>query len=279
MPRAQIYAAILVCLASQGQAVGGGKTLRLPLKSSLAPRNFYLVSSLSIQDTHERQIPFSSIQGYKMPQHTTPRQPLSCENCRKRKIKCPSGPAPCLTCVRRGHSDTCYYKRNANNTQQASANENELLYRIRNLEDLLKQQIAQSSQSPPEPRLGSTPTRSDDASSSEGSVKTALRTKALQTGTIFRSAAGYEHFVPRASTLGVNLVHELVESVPSPSSASNFPFSSDPISVRSTLLDMLPPLRQCDELERVYFEVFSPVSCKSPIEEKSNISIAIPRSP
>jgi Fungal Zn(2)-Cys(6) binuclear cluster domain len=169
-----------------------------------------------------------------MPQHTTPRQPLRCENCRKRKIKCQSGQVPCATCVKRGYAQTCYYKRNADVPQHSHPNESELLHRVRNLEDLLKQQIqiAQSSQSPTEPR-GCTiaiPTKSNDNSPSPRSKTPSVTTRARQTGTIVTSPAGYQRFVPRSSTLDTSLVHELAESVPSPLFSSNFPFSSDTTS-------------------------------------------------
>jgi hypothetical protein len=132
-----------------------------------------------------------------MPQHTTPRQPLSCENCRKRKIKCQSGQVPCATCVKRGHAQTCYYKRNADVPQHSHPNESELLHRVRNLEDLLKQQIqiAQSSQSPTELRGGAIPTRSNENSPRSGSETPSVTTRARQTGTIVTSPAGYQHFV------------------------------------------------------------------------------------
>jgi hypothetical protein len=204
-----------------------------------------------------------------MPQHTTPRQPLSCENCRKRKIKCQSGQVPCATCVKRGYAQTCYYKRNADVPQHSHPNESELLQRVRNLEDLLKQQIqiAQSSQSPTELRGGAIPTRSNENSPRFGSETPSVTTRARQTGTIVTSPAGYQHFVPRSSTLDTSLVHELAESVPSPLVSSNFPFSSGTTSSRNALLDILPPLRQCDELKGAFFEVFSPVSCENPVLE------------
>lgn len=202
-----------------------------------------------------------------MPQHATPRQPLSCENCRKRKIKCynSSGQVPCATCVRRGHSQSCFFRRlglgvSDISQQGSSTNEGELLYRIRNLEDLLAQQIAQSCPRPPQ-RLGSTPTRSDGPSSCpenrlDSTPSPIHRTH--QSGKIITSSAGYQYFSPRASAQDTSLVLELAESGPPPSSTTSFPFS-DTICARGTLLDTLPPSRQCDELKCVFFEVFSPV--------------------
>lgn len=200
-----------------------------------------------------------------MPQHTTPRQPLSCENCRKRKIKCHSGQVPCATCVKRGYAQSCFYKRSEYradlppNNQNSHRNESELLHRVRNLEDLLKQQIqiTKSSQSPPEHWRGNTPSRSNDSSPRFGSETPSGTIKPQQTGTILTSPGGYQHLVPRGSALDAGLV--LTESVPSPLCASNFPFSSETTVSRNALLDILPPLRQCDELKGIFFEVFSPV--------------------
>ena len=194
-----------------------------------------------------------------MPQHTTPRQPLSCENCRKRRIKCESKDqvkVPCSTCVRRGYAQSCYYKKVADAAQFASVStENELLHRIRNLEDLLKKQIAQSSQSPSDFTQGRESSRSNGTSPFVPTVP-----KPRYVGSIITSPSGYQYFSPRASTLNTNLVPELVSAVPAPTCATDFPFTPDSISSRSALLEMLPPLRQCDELKSVFFEVFSPVS-------------------
>lgn len=194
-----------------------------------------------------------------MPQHTTPRQPQSCENCRKRKVKCESKDqmkVPCSTCVRRGYAQSCYYKKVADAAQNASVStENELLHRVRNLEDLLKKQIAQSSQSPSGSTQGRESSRSDGTS-----PFVPTRPKPRQVGSIITSPNGYQYFSPRASTWDTNLAHELVNAVTAPACATNFPFTPDSISSRSTLLEILPPLRQCDELKSVFFEVFSPVS-------------------
>ena len=196
-----------------------------------------------------------------MPPHMAPRQPLSCENCRKRKIKCQNstGQVPCATCVRRGHSQSCFYKRVADFSQQGSgSNESELLSRIRNLEDLLRQQIAQSSQSPPNHSLGSTPVRSHHASSLATSDGSPSRTQ--RTGTIVTSPTGHQRFYPKTATLDATIVPNLVESVPRLSANSGFPFSSESPTATNTSLDILPPSRQCGELKAVFFEVFSPVS-------------------
>ena len=194
-----------------------------------------------------------------MPQHTTPRQPLSCENCRKRRIKCESedqAKVPCSTCVRRGYAQSCYYKKVAGAAQVAdTSTENELLHRIRNLEDLLKQQIAQSTQSPSAFSQGKESSRSDGTSPSVPTIY-----KPRHVGSIITSPDGYQYFSPRASNLNTNLVPELVSAVPAPTCATNFPFTPNVMTSRSALLEILPPLQQCDELKSVFFEVFSPVS-------------------
>ena len=205
-----------------------------------------------------------------MPQHTIPRQPRSCENCRKRKVKCESKDqmeAPCSTCVRRGYAQSCYYKKVADAAQNASVStDNELLHRVRNLEDLLKKQIAQSSQSPSDSTQGRESSRSDGTS-----PLVPKRPKPRQVGSIITSPNGYQYFSPRASTIDTDLAHELVNVITAPACATNFPFTPDSISSRSTLLEILPPLRQCDELKAVFFEVFSPVSLQPICTRCANI--------
>ncbi|KAI5816665.1 fungal-specific transcription factor domain-containing protein [Pyronema omphalodes] len=88
------------------------------------------------------------------PRTVSVRQPLSCEPCRSRKLKC-SRSIPCDTCKRRRCTQNCFYKRNTRlvggattSTQQVPisldlqhgipGNNEELLNRIRNLEDLVK---------------------------------------------------------------------------------------------------------------------------------------------
>jgi hypothetical protein len=70
------------------------------------------------------------------------RQPISCEPCRHRKIKCSRTRPSCETCRRRGCVDRCVYKGSRDNepsTSGGTSNGNdELLSRISNLEKLLQ---------------------------------------------------------------------------------------------------------------------------------------------
>lgn len=191
-----------------------------------------------------------------MPRHSAPRQPVSCENCRKRKIKCSGDRVPCETCVRRGYPHSCHYKRIAEGQPQITPGENELLTRIRNLEDLLKQTISQSAGI-------SDLTQSTSTARSEGSslyTEPFGTTSIGQSGHLVTSSDGYQRFLPASSTLDANVVQELIETVPTPAMGLNFPFSEGTSGNTRTLLDMLPPFRQCDELKDIFSQVFSPVS-------------------
>jgi len=166
---------------------------------------------------------------------------------------------PCTTCVKRRQSQSCYYKRSGDVIPHNSATE--LLDRIRKLEDMLKQQIlntSQPSQGLSEPVSGSTPTWSDEASLNEQITSQERH----QSGTVITSHLGHQTLSLRNSILDADLVHELVDSVPNVPSGTNFPFGSDSVNGKDVLLDKLPPLQQCEELKRVFFEVFSPVSLR-----------------
>lgn len=62
------------------------------------------------------------------------RQPVSCEPCRRRKIKCSRERAPCSTCRRRQCPESCIYL----GTKDVPEPNRELLARIDNLEDMLR---------------------------------------------------------------------------------------------------------------------------------------------
>jgi hypothetical protein len=72
------------------------------------------------------------------------RQPVSCEPCRKRKIKCSRTRPPCSTCQRRGCPTSCIYVGHPLTYGESSSSgvgNEELLVRISNLENMLKKQM------------------------------------------------------------------------------------------------------------------------------------------
>ncbi|OAP57520.1 hypothetical protein AYL99_08258 [Fonsecaea erecta] len=197
-----------------------------------------------------------------------PRVPLSCENCRKRKIKC-SGERPfCDTCARRGFSQTCYYLRQ--NVQAPSgSSSDEVLQRMKRVENLLERQVfllEQRLEPSPKSQSSNPDILSQHQSLSVNSspwteVEVAPSDTAPPTtvGTILVSEGGYERFVPGLASSDADAVNELIQSASAPPMSTSFPFSNEALATRRTLLEALPPGRQCDELKDLFFEVFSPL--------------------
>ncbi|KAG5759588.1 hypothetical protein H9Q69_014254 [Fusarium xylarioides] len=91
------------------------------------------------------------------PASSNRRMPLSCEPCRRRKIKCPRnnsrGRTPCDTCVRRGIPDNeCIYLRDQSSRRNAQmprhADNSALVARIDRLEELLRQSVSVAGSEP-----------------------------------------------------------------------------------------------------------------------------------
>ena len=187
------------------------------------------------------------------------RQPVSCEICRKRKIRCFGGRTPCDTCVRRGFASSCHYLRERPLTPTASTSrDDELLERMARLEDLLRQHLVPVS-TPSYPLDGV-----DGRSWTETTDLPAQQLKTEAAGAILVSDSGYVRFVPAMHLPDSSVVNQLLEPAASPDVSAGFPFFSDASISRQTLLDSLPPTRQCEELKAVFFEVFSPVSGSNP---------------
>ncbi|KAE8143691.1 fungal-specific transcription factor domain-containing protein [Aspergillus pseudotamarii] len=203
---------------------------------------------------------------------TSKRLPLSCENCRQRKIRCiGSGHSPCQTCARRGYASSCRFKRqtplvgaNAQIIQpQQSDPSLGLMGNVASLEDLLKQNIAlttallsQKGQS----RLPS-PISSPEVPSS---LQPSLEEKPLhgplpsRTGRLVVSTSNHVRFAPSHDIGDSDLLEAMQE--PASSFPVGFPFFSEQSgSVSDEVLDLLPPLLHLEELKSTYFRVFSPL--------------------
>lgn len=80
------------------------------------------------------------------------RQPVSCEPCRRRKIKCSRTQPPCTTCQRRGCASSCVYAGRhdvpVNHSGSSSLANEELLARITNLENILTKKASLGAQIP-----------------------------------------------------------------------------------------------------------------------------------
>lgn len=77
-------------------------------------------------------------------------------------------------------------------------------------------------------------------------------------GTLVTSSTGHVRYVAFGTSHDSDLLHLFQEPI-QPQSPSGFPFFPDMPGPQQTLLDILPPPRQCDELIAVFFEVFSPL--------------------
>ncbi|KAM5443907.1 hypothetical protein MferCBS31731_001153 [Microsporum ferrugineum] len=226
--------------------------------------------------------------------HTNKRLPVSCEPCRKRKIRCPRNGPPCDTCIRRGLGMAdCFFLGQARNPLNAGTAESskvvqqELLQRIRNLEDLLKKHVGahaivgQGQEEPVSPPTtnASANTESDSRSNNSFSISnnhnnnnnnsnnnSELPQSLLQNvGSLSISPQGHVRFEPQSSKLDFHLAQisaseyrNQVNSV-NEEKPSGFPFECDDPASRDRLLARLPPSRYCDALKDTYFRVFSPL--------------------
>ncbi|KAL1967840.1 hypothetical protein VTN77DRAFT_2529 [Rasamsonia byssochlamydoides] len=218
------------------------------------------------------------------------RLPISCEPCRKRKIKCPRDRRPCQTCIRRGlHPDECIYlgrprlssEQTSTSTAADAVVQQELLDRIRNLEDLIQKigergqgaqaaQLAQRKNSPVSPpstvvsSTKSAPT-SEPAIDSVSSIRSQYHTSG-NVGCLQVSASGHVRYVPLASqwnsVFAKSTVGESFEGVDDDvldDGDLEMPFVCHGRTTRKDLLAMLPPGRYCDVLKDVFLKVFSPL--------------------
>lgn len=206
------------------------------------------------------------------------RQPISCEPCRRRKIKCSRTPPPCETCRRRGYTDSCVYKGSREEFSQSSSSgsHGDLLNRIRNLESLLINQ-ASASRDERTPNSLISPPLEISQLSPESLISESLSPQNFSTesqsshsaGLLTISSGGNTQYEPRSSQWNSVLANTKF-SVSQPilddqddSTTFGFPFTTGPVPSHDELLSHLPPGQQCDYLKDKYFEVFSPVSAIS----------------
>jgi hypothetical protein len=215
------------------------------------------------------------------------RQPVSCEPCRKRKIRCSRTRPPCDTCRKRRCPESCTYAayREIAAPQDIPFDMNvELLNRITNLENHLRQHTYSAvvnngcsgpMLSPPIEELEST--SSDLSPNSFLNVSNISPSPASSTlqrvGSLTTSSSGNVRYETRASQWTAVLANTHI-ALAAPSldedfddsedSKSGFPFTSLSVPTLEELLTLLPPIQQCDYLKNVYFNVFSPVCLQLP---------------
>ncbi|BCS22973.1 Zn(II)2Cys6 transcription factor [Aspergillus puulaauensis] len=187
------------------------------------------------------------------------RLPLSCENCRQRKIRCISSgySAPCDTCSRRGYASSCRFRRQVPYETAARSPD---ATNVSSLEDLLRQNIAVTTallDQRNEARLPSPD--SSSPVSHNATVERQSQPIPQQSGRLVVSPSNHVRFIPSNGLGDSDLIDAMHET--SPGCPAGFPFFEQvgATAASDELLDMLPPLPQLEELKAVYFKVFSPI--------------------
>ncbi|KAL5046424.1 hypothetical protein BDW71DRAFT_66519 [Aspergillus fruticulosus] len=190
------------------------------------------------------------------------RVPLSCENCRQRKIRCitTSYQAPCDTCLRRGYASSCRFRRQDSYDIRVPGPDR--IGDVSTLEDLLRQNIAvttavlsqRNKTRLPSPDSSPGPLQHLDAVE-HGVTPEPVR----QSGRLIATPSNHVRFVPSNDLGDSDLIDAMYESTSG--CPTGFPFfeKPGPSAISNELLDMLPPLPQLDELKSTYFKVFSPL--------------------
>ena len=201
------------------------------------------------------------------------RQPVSCEPCRHRKIKCSRTRPICDTCRRRRVN--CLYKgpHGSEASAPASSSNEALLERIKNLERLLQSHTgpdnvvsnATNNQGPsPSLEMAELSQLSPESLISEGST---MNPTFSGHGSLITNPNGNVRYEPRSSqwdsvlaNTNLSIATPSLEDHDESSHGFGFPFCSTISSTTEELLEILPPMQQCDYLKNQYFTVFSPVS-------------------
>ncbi|KAL4937848.1 fungal-specific transcription factor domain-containing protein [Aspergillus oleicola] len=191
------------------------------------------------------------------------RLPLSCENCRQRKIRCISSHShpPCDTCARRGYASSCRFRRHDPHDAVRYPDSERLVGNVSALEDLLRQNIAVTSallNKQIETRLLS-PVSSPAVSNQAVAQSPNEPGHGHQSGRLVTSPSNHVRFIPSNDIGDSHLIDAMRDSTPG--CPTGFPFFDQPGAsiVSDELLDMLPPLPQLEALKSVYFRVFSPL--------------------
>lgn len=222
------------------------------------------------------------------------RQPVSCEPCRKRKIRCSRTRPPCDTCRKRRCPESCMYAafKDAAIPQSIAPDANEdLLSRIANLENLVRQQTSSTvaNDAGAGPML-SPPIEDPESSLSGLSPNSFLNVSNMppspasptiqRVGALTTLPSGNVRYETRASQWSAVLENtQIALAAPSleddldeaDERQSGFPFTSLPVPSIEELLALLPPTQQCDYLKDTYFNVFSPV-CLQLLQRSLSIS-------
>ncbi|KAJ5093221.1 hypothetical protein N7456_009082 [Penicillium angulare] len=202
------------------------------------------------------------------------RLPLSCENCRRRKIRCLGSGVPCDTCRKRGVASSCQFKRDVerNPSERHETSQEKLLQRISDLESLLIRNIelTSTSNTQHDHTLRSPVSQNDllhqdnpppttvSACSDDQFSNNSIGPQRVEVGSIITSSSGHVRYVPYSNSHECDVFHSLQTRSQLETSSGVSLFTETMLSTQS-LLDMLPPFRYCDELITVFLSVFSPL--------------------
>ena len=187
------------------------------------------------------------------------RQPVACEACRERKIRCSRDGQPCSTCVRR--RVRCWYAAGVEEVQrqtqaahvppspQSQNGATDLAQRVQKLEELLRQ-AQYTAQSLP----------SQLTPSSEGTSHGNRATDGGLRGNLRQTDGGYVRYIPSCdgwshSSKGSGLAG--VDFTAAVSTRQPFTPSANIPTALKTLLSRLPPIPQCTELVQIYTASFA----------------------
>ncbi|KAG4291706.1 hypothetical protein FPRO06_12959 [Fusarium proliferatum] len=239
---------------------------------------------------------FGDDMAFSCPGPSNRRMPLSCEPCRRRKIKCPRnnsrGRAPCDTCVRRGVPvNECIYLRDQSSLRNVllprHADNSALVARIDRLEELLRQSVSSAGPEPRTPHTGLELEEEQEAgpgqeqaadflspestlqqsattwsSTQSDSSLTQPHTAMPPVGVIIRYESGHERFESVSSQLSPMIQNNPVVVGVKTDMAENIcgsmPFSMNNSSI-ADLLELLPPASYCEQLKKLYFDTFAPL--------------------
>lgn len=187
------------------------------------------------------------------------RLPLSCENCRQRKIRCINSGynAPCDTCSRRGYASRCRFRRQ--DPYETAARSPDAT-NVSSLEELLRQNIAVTTALLGQQNEARLPSPNSSPPVSQNAIEDRPANPIpQQPGRLVVSPSNHVRFIP-SNGLGDS---DLIDAMQGTTSGcpTGFPFfeQAGANAVSDELLDMLPPLPQLEELKAVYFNVFSPI--------------------
>ena len=182
---------------------------------------------------------------------TRNRDLLSCNECRRRKLKC-DRLTPCTTCAKRGDGASCVYHRSPNKLERERERRLQAEARLEHLERLV-QQLAQNGDGAAHPENESSH-KVVDQQSNRGQQSGVLTSKGL----VFNGSTHWSAMLEHIEGLRTAILP--TEAAPSDdleyeeyTGCSLILGSAAPLSLEQILAQFLPPRREVDRLTAAYF--------------------------